>query len=545
MNPVSTHAKAPVMWSIAGLDTAGGAGLSADQRAADAMGVHLCPVVACLTAQHSQGVEAIFPVEPAQLEAQLQALSHDLPPRVIKLGLLGHIAAVEVVVRWVDRLRATAPAGTDPHQHLALVVDPVWGPSSGGASFSTEALRDAYRAHLLPRATVVTPNEAEARAWLHAAPGESVPALARSLQDLGARSVIVTGGDAPGDWCLDWLNTPQASGWLCAPRVPTPHHHGTGCTFATGLAAALALRHSEADATVLASQLTRHALMHARAAGQGRGPVIARAGFARGPAHGGAPLPWLGLGTEPPWLLQGGSPTDAPLFQAFEAPPDGLYGILANAPMVEAAAAAGLRCVQLRHKSQLGLHEQLRASLDACAAHGATCFVNDHWREALNHLDQGLKLGLHLGQEDLLALAPADQALLRAQRHRIQLGLSSHSLWELARAAGCGPSLIACGPVLSTTTKDMPWRPQGEDNLRWWVANSPAPVVAIGGLLDAGDLRRFTACGPAAACVVRALGDAPEQVAHRIRPLRQAWQEARADAAAAPLDCIDLPHPVL
>ena len=62
----------PILWSIAGHDTAGGAGLSADQRAADALGVHLCPVVACVTAQHSQGVTAIFPLPADQLEAQLQ-----------------------------------------------------------------------------------------------------------------------------------------------------------------------------------------------------------------------------------------------------------------------------------------------------------------------------------------------------------------------------------------------------------------------------------------------------------------------------------------
>ncbi|MEY2843466.1 MAG: hypothetical protein RI920_1503, partial [Pseudomonadota bacterium] len=117
----ASHPRA-IVWSIAGLDTAGGAGLSADQRAADALGAHLCPVAACLTAQHSQGVDAIFPVDAAQLEAQLQALASDLRPRAIKTGLLGSVAAIETVARWVDRLRADAPAGTDPHRHLALVV---------------------------------------------------------------------------------------------------------------------------------------------------------------------------------------------------------------------------------------------------------------------------------------------------------------------------------------------------------------------------------------------------------------------------------------
>ena len=103
-------ARPPLVWSIAGLDSAGGAGLSADQRAADAMGVHLCPITASLTAQHSQGVEAMFPVAAAQLQAQLQALSEDMPPRAIKTGLLGSVAAIVLVAQWVDHWRACTPA---------------------------------------------------------------------------------------------------------------------------------------------------------------------------------------------------------------------------------------------------------------------------------------------------------------------------------------------------------------------------------------------------------------------------------------------------
>ena len=160
--PISRPGRPPVIWSIAGQDSAGGAGLSADQRAADALGVHLCPVVSAVTAQHSQGVEAVFPLPADQLERQLQALSSDLPPRAIKTGLLGSVAAIELVARWVDHQRARAPAGVDPHEHLALVVDPVLGASAGGAAFSDDAIVAAYRTQLLPRATVLTPNRSEA-----------------------------------------------------------------------------------------------------------------------------------------------------------------------------------------------------------------------------------------------------------------------------------------------------------------------------------------------------------------------------------------------
>lgn len=554
----------PIVWSIAGLDTAGGAGLSADQRATDAMGVHLCPVAACLTAQNSLGVEAVFPVEGAQLEAQLQALAADLRPRAIKTGLLGSAAAVATVARWVDRLRAETPAGVDPHQHLALVVDPVLKASAGGAAFSNDDIVQAYRQWLLPRATVLTPNRSEASALLAAPPGEavaatfaSVPDLAEALRAMGPRCVLVTGGDATGEqaggidaegrFSLDWLSSPQAEGWLCAPRVDTPHHHGTGCTLASAIAASLALGHVEADACVLARQVVHHALMHARAAGSGRGPVIAGPGALVGPNQGGAPLPWLGLGRELPWRLPTGSSGVSARFQVFHPPSDRLYGILPDGPSLTAAVEAGLRCVQLRHKPHAGADAALESSLLAATRHGATLFVNDHWRLALSAPRPApgdgahplFQLGIHLGQEDLLALSAEDRATLRQRRHDTLLGLSSHCPWELARALGCGPSYVACGPVQATTTKDMPWLPQGEDNLRWWIAQSDSPVVAIGGLLGGEDLRRFGACGPAALCVVRALNAPTSELPARLSVLRQAARQPGTRSA------VPGPHPCL
>lgn len=89
--------------------------------------MHLCPAAAALTAQNSAAVEAVFPVPPAQLDAQLAALAGDLPPAAIKTGLLGGVEQLRVVVRWVDRLRERAP--------VALVVDPVLGATTG-ASFA-------------------------------------------------------------------------------------------------------------------------------------------------------------------------------------------------------------------------------------------------------------------------------------------------------------------------------------------------------------------------------------------------------------------------
>ncbi|HEX2013323.1 MAG TPA: bifunctional hydroxymethylpyrimidine kinase/phosphomethylpyrimidine kinase, partial [Roseateles sp.] len=142
-----------LIWAIAGTDSGGGAGLAADLRAAAAFGVHACPVVAAVTAQHSQRVAAVFALPAAQLRAQLDALAGDMRPAVVKTGLLASVAAVETVCSAIDALRRDGP--------LALVVDPVLGATAGGAAFADAALIRAYREQLLPRADLVTPNRRE------------------------------------------------------------------------------------------------------------------------------------------------------------------------------------------------------------------------------------------------------------------------------------------------------------------------------------------------------------------------------------------------
>lgn len=484
----------PILWSIAGTDSGGGAGLSADQRAADALQVHLCPVVAAVTAQNSVCVTSVQPVGLQSLNAQLEALAQDMPPRVIKTGLLGNAEQVACVAEWVDRLRQQGP--------VDLVIDPVLG-STTGAAFANADTLHAYVEHLLPRATLITPNQVEAARLLGVAgPLQDIPAAAQALRQLGCESVCITGGDAapPPEaqgLALDWIATPQASGWLAAHRVDTPHTHGTGCTFASAAAAALARGFVTADALVLAKMATWQALRHAQAAGAGAGPVQARPDFIHEPCA----LPRLSWG---PWLHF----PPPPVRQA-EAPL-GLYAIVDSAERLQAVLQAGVRTVQLRLKTpsappadwpqtlRLAIERSIQAAKDA----GATLFINDHVELALS---AGAP-GVHLGQEDLLALTDEQRTQLAKN---LALGISSHSLWELCRATTLHPRYIACGPVWPTTTKDMPWQPQGLDNLAWWCAASPRPVVAIGGILEPSQVELAARSGADGVCIVRGLGADP------------------------------------
>ena len=484
----------PVVWSVAGSDSGAGAGVQADLRAFDVFDVHGCTAVAALTAQNSVSVERVEPVATEILDAQLAALARDLPPRAIKTGLLGSVANVRCVAAWVDKLRRDAP--------VALVVDPVWRASTG-AELGGSELREALLQELLPRATVITPNRAEA-AWLlgwdaAAMSGpQAVEHAAAALSMFGPGSVVVTGGDSGGARALDWMATPEAHGWLALPRVDTPDHHGSGCVFAASIAAALALGFCTADAVVIAKMNTTLAVRHGRAAGQGAGAVRPQRGFGRHPEL----LPSLSTVA---------AEHDPPPCAALAEPGMGLYAVVDSAAWVERVLAAGVRTLQLRIKvgAREDLSREVARSVVAARQAQAQLFINDHWQLAIEHG----AYGVHLGQEDLQT---ADMAALR--RAGLRVGLSTHSYWEVCRAHAWSPSYIACGPIHATTTKDMPWLPQGNGNLAYWCRVLHEPVVAIAGM-DAARSLEAVRCGAAGVAVLRGIVQAgdPERVIGRLQ----------------------------
>lgn len=472
----------PLVWSIAGSDSGGGAGLQADLQAMQVLGVHACTAVAAITAQNSVAVTHVEPVSPELLDAQLAALAADMPPAAIKTGLLGSVDNLRVVCRWVDRLREAARA---EGRALALVVDPVLG-STTGTAFADDALLQAYVHELLPRATVATPNRAEALRL-------GVPGLAASGDTPEApmwlapgASLVVTGGDASGALACDWMHTPQARGWLSLARVATHHQHGTGCTFASSAAAALAHGYCAADAVVLAKMATTHALRHGYAAGSGAGPVCAQSDFAQHPSNLPALTPQRPSAAEP-------NP-----FAALTSNDLGVYAVVDSADWVGRVLDSGIRTVQLRIKDPLDptLQAQVRKSIALAAqTPGAQLFINDHWQLAL----ACGATGVHLGQEDL------DQVDLDALRRAgVRLGISTHSYWEVARAWGLRPSYIACGPIFATQSKDMPWIAQGLDNMRYWSGLLPTPVVGIAGI-GVAQMADVAAAGVASAAVITAI----------------------------------------
>ena len=253
-------ARTRVCLSIAGSDSGGGAGIQADLKAFAAAGVHGTTAITAITAQNTRAVVAVEAVSPAMIVAQVRAVVEDLGVDAVKIGMLGTVASVEAVGEALSLL----PAGTP------VVVDPVMVSESGGRLLD-EAAQGALVRHVLARATVVTPNVPEARvlAGDETLDGE---ALARAVQALGPRAVIVTGGhrDEATDVLFDGASITELPG----PRHPDGAAHGSGCTHSSTLAARLAL----GDDLVAAARAAKAAAAGAvrdglRDVGHGPGPV--------------------------------------------------------------------------------------------------------------------------------------------------------------------------------------------------------------------------------------------------------------------------------
>lgn len=227
----STQKPAAVVLSIAGSDSSGGAGIQADLKTGAAFGVFVATAITAITAQNSVGVSGIFPLSVAQLEAQIDAVMSGLPVAAIKIGMLANIELAETVARFLE---AT---------HLPVVLDPVMGATSGSSLMTEEGVTQYFRERLLPLATLVTPNVAEAARLLETHPAASYDELekqALALRQISKRAVLLKGGDADLPLAVDYLVTEQGVMPFSAPRQATSHTHGGGCTMASAIAAGLA-----------------------------------------------------------------------------------------------------------------------------------------------------------------------------------------------------------------------------------------------------------------------------------------------------------------
>lgn len=244
----------PVVLTIAGSDSGGGAGLQADLKTFAALGVHGACAVTCLTAQNPGGVHALQPCSPAFLCRQLEAVWTELPPAAVKTGMLHSAGLVRAVAGFLRQV-----------QPVPLVVDPVMVATSGASLLRSEARRVLER-ELFPLATVLTPNLPEAETLLGCTfrGTEGQVAAAQELQRRHGCAVLVKGGHSGGRReAVDVLWDGSEATLLRAPRISGVRTHGTGCTFSAALAAFLALGLPLREAAGQAKQVVTAAIRQA------------------------------------------------------------------------------------------------------------------------------------------------------------------------------------------------------------------------------------------------------------------------------------------
>jgi hydroxymethylpyrimidine/phosphomethylpyrimidine kinase len=250
-----------VTLTVAGSDPSGGAGIQADLKTFHQFRTYGTAVLTLLTVQNTTGVLCSEPVRPSLVRAQLMALLADLPPDAVKIGALGSSGAVTSLAEVLEATRCP------------VVLDPVLASSSGTPLLSERARRLLVR-RLLPRASLVTPNLAEASALLGCRV-ESLIEMERAavaIAGLGAHAVLVKGGHRDGE-PIDVLWEEGRISHLKGRRVQTTSTHGTGCTLSAGIAAMLAHRATLRLAVETAKRFVTEALESAPGLGSGHGPL--------------------------------------------------------------------------------------------------------------------------------------------------------------------------------------------------------------------------------------------------------------------------------
>mmetsp|Transcript_21831 Transcript_21831/g.47674 ORF Transcript_21831/g.47674 Transcript_21831/m.47674 type:complete len:618 (+) Transcript_21831:103-1956(+) len=554
----------PIVYTIAGSDSGGGAGIQADLHAIHAMGCHGCSAITCLTAQSSTGVTGVHAPPVDFLREQLDVLVGDMPPRAVKIGMLGTEELAVEVGRFLREIksRAAADAGSEGARAPPFVVlDPVMISTSGHKLIDDDA-KAAMIEHVFSQADVLTPNKFEAEALLgrELNSPEDVEAGAKELLGMGVKSVLIKGGhslaesksstplrsdlNATVGYAQDYFLSTEppldADGeericdgcrgvWLRSDRYDSQNTHGTGCTLSSAIASALAIGHQQRDlvsatsgtgaaravyaidACCLAKAYVTAGIGKGVQLGKGPGPVV-HTKFPSSHLH----FPSIILD---PKKKTSETPAFLPMVKAqapsAESRDKAILGkilpIVDSAEWVERLAKVkGITDIQLRIKNEHDPERILatvKQSQKACNAAGVRLWINDFWEAAV---EAGC-FGVHLGQEDLTRCVD-NGGLAKLHERNMALGISTHSYAELSAAIGVRPSYISLGPVFGTSSKNVAFDPQGLATVYKWreLLCPDMPLVAIGGINDKETAAKVKGAGADCIAVIGAVTKADD-----------------------------------
>ncbi|MFS0561412.1 bifunctional hydroxymethylpyrimidine kinase/phosphomethylpyrimidine kinase [Terribacillus sp. 179-K 1B1 HS] len=249
--------------TIAGTDPSGGAGIQADLKTFQEREVYGMSVITSLVAQNTTGVQAIHHVPVAFLEQQLKSIFTDIGPAAVKTGMIATEEMMQCIAFTLNKTKA------------AYIMDPVMYAKSGHALMGEET-RDALKSHLVPLATLVTPNvpEAEELTGIRIDDEASIKTAAkRIVREYGAKAVLMKGGHMEGAYAADWLYDGENFTSFTAERMQTKHTHGTGCTYSAAITAELAKGRTLQEAVKIGKDFVTDAIRYSLQLGKGNGPT--------------------------------------------------------------------------------------------------------------------------------------------------------------------------------------------------------------------------------------------------------------------------------
>lgn len=473
------------VWSLAGHDPWGAAGLQADLRVGIGCGVNVRTLMTTFTAQNQQRLSLVEALPAPWLEAQWQILRESEEPAALKLGFMPQVDTLRRVGQLLHEVKG-----------VPVICDPVLAPSAAGQPSLHPELRAAYREFIAPHLKLLTPNIPEAEALLDRPlrSAADLEAAAAELRSWGIEAVLIKGGHAED--LIDYFDPGERSYYLKGQRRGGSYR-GTGCSLSTAIACFLAQGLSLREAVVAAHSYVQAAIAQSAAAGISLlAPVLEKPEL--------SPLSYT------PHFPSQSFPLSDPERLGF-------YPIVPSLAWLKKLLPTGIGSLQLRIKGAAAeqLRKDINEAAEICRNAGVDLYVNDHWRLAI----EAGAYGVHLGQEDLDQLSEAD--LLSLHTSGLRLGISTHSLEEAARARALHPSYIALGPIFPTTCKSMSFGPQGIARLRDWRRFCPGlPLVAIGGL-KLEHAKEVRAAGADSIAVVSAITENAEPEAAALAWLAQ------------------------
>ena len=255
--------KIPVSLTIAGSDSGGGAGIQADLKTFSALGTFGCSVITAVTAQNTTGVYGIHEIPLDIIESQIDAVLNDLNPNVIKTGML---ASIEVIKLISEKIKSSKTKN--------IVVDPVMIAKGGDKLIQDNAIGHLI-SELLPLSTVVTPNipEAEVLSHMSISNTQDIESAAKIIHKMGPDFVVIKGGHSNDSKSNDIIFDGQKFTTLEANRILTTNTHGTGCTYASAIAAGLAKNYSVEKSVKEAKDYVTEAIKNEPGLGNGHGPL--------------------------------------------------------------------------------------------------------------------------------------------------------------------------------------------------------------------------------------------------------------------------------